>query len=92
MTGKAAYIAGTFDTKERELLFVQGLLSKCGLRTVTVDLGTSSANKNTAADVSAYEVAKMHPDGPKTVFTGTEERPLRRWQRHLNFIWLIKPI
>ena len=69
MTGKTAYIAGTFDTKERELLFVQGLLSKCGLRTVTVDLGTSSADKNTAADVSAYKVAKMHPDGPKAVFT-----------------------
>ena len=35
---RAAYIAGTFDTKGRELFFLSSCLDKLGLRTVTVDL------------------------------------------------------
>src|SRR5205807_1649220 len=38
---RAAYIAGTFDTKGRELFYLRGCLEKLGLRTVTVDLATS---------------------------------------------------
>lgn len=70
MTGKKAYIAGTFDTKEVELLFVRDLISKQGLETVTVDLGTSGKGTNSSADISAQDVAKMHPDGTGAVFTG----------------------
>src|SRR5262245_8250348 len=39
--GRAAYIAGTFDTKGRELFFLRNCLDKLGVRTVTVDLATS---------------------------------------------------
>ena len=38
---RAAYIAGTFDTKGRELLYLRNCLEKLGVRTVTVDLSTS---------------------------------------------------
>lgn len=70
MTGKTAYIVGTFDTKEVELLFVRDLVKKCGLNTVTVDLGTSSKSCNNKADISASEVARRHPQGEGAVFTG----------------------
>src|SRR4029453_16443088 len=39
--GRAAYIAGTFDTKGLELFFLRTCLEKLGVRTVTVDLATS---------------------------------------------------
>lgn len=70
MTGKTAYIVGTFDTKEAELLFVRDLIRKCGLDAVTVDLGTSSNSDNNEADISASAVARNHPDGENAVFTG----------------------
>ena len=38
---RAAYVAGTFDTKGRELFFLRKCLEKLGLRIVTVDLATS---------------------------------------------------
>ena len=36
-TGRAAYVAGTFDTKGRELIFLRQCLEQLGLRVVTVD-------------------------------------------------------
>jgi uncharacterized protein (UPF0261 family)/ABC-type branched-subunit amino acid transport system ATPase component len=66
--GRAAYIAGTFDTKGRELLFIRSCLERLGLRTVTVDLSTSG--KPSSANVSPAEVARHHPKGARTVFTG----------------------
>ena len=65
---RAAYIAGTFDTKGRELLYLRHCLQKLGLRTVTVDLSTSGAPSS--ASVHAREVARHHPDGERAVFTG----------------------
>ncbi|MCB2092696.1 MAG: Tm-1-like ATP-binding domain-containing protein [Alphaproteobacteria bacterium] len=70
VTEKAAYIAGTFDTKQNEILFVRDLLKTCGLKTITVDLGTSSDGKNSKADIPSIDVAKMHPGGTNAVFTG----------------------
>lgn len=70
MSGKTAYIAGTFDTKEAELLFVRDQIAKTGLNVVTIDLGTSSGFSSTKADISAAEVAAMHPSGVDAVFTG----------------------
>ena len=70
MVKKTAYIAGTFDTKETELLFVRDLIKTQGLKTITVDLGTSSTTSNKNADISAQEVASMHPGGSDAVFTG----------------------
>jgi uncharacterized protein (UPF0261 family)/ABC-type branched-subunit amino acid transport system ATPase component len=66
--GRAAYIAGTFDTKGRELLYLKTCLDKLGVRTVTVDLATSG--KPSPAMVHPREVARHHPGGERAVFTG----------------------
>ena len=65
---RAAYIAGTFDTKGRELFFVKQCIERLGLRTVTVDLSTSGATST--ANVHPREVARHHPGGERAVFTG----------------------
>ncbi len=67
-TDRAAYIAGTFDTKGRELFYLQNCLERLGLRTVTVDLATSG--KPSPAQVHPREVARHHPDGERAVMTG----------------------
>ena len=66
--GRAAYVAGTFDTKGRELYFLRNCLEKLGLRTVTVDLSTSG--KPSSAMIHPREVARHHPKGERAVFTG----------------------
>jgi uncharacterized protein (UPF0261 family)/ABC-type branched-subunit amino acid transport system ATPase component len=65
--GRAAYVAGTFDTKGRELFFLRQCLEKLGLRVVTIDLATSG--KPSPASVHPREVARHHPDGERAVFT-----------------------
>jgi uncharacterized protein (UPF0261 family)/ABC-type branched-subunit amino acid transport system ATPase component len=67
-SGRAAYVAGTFDTKGRELIFLRQCLEKLGLRVVTVDLATSG--KPSPASVHPREVARHHPGGEAAVFTG----------------------
>ena len=66
--GRAAYVAGTFDTKGRELGYVRSCLERLGLRVVTVDLSTSG--RPASANVHAREVARCHPLGERAVFTG----------------------
>ena len=65
--GRAAYIAGTYDTKGRELFYLKSCLEKLGLRTVTVDLATSG--KPSSANIHPREVARHHPKGERAVFT-----------------------
>jgi uncharacterized protein (UPF0261 family)/ABC-type branched-subunit amino acid transport system ATPase component len=65
---RAAYIAGTFDTKARDLLFIKSCLDRQRLRTITVDLSTSQ--KPSPAAISPTEVARHHPEGIGAVFTG----------------------
>jgi uncharacterized protein (UPF0261 family)/ABC-type branched-subunit amino acid transport system ATPase component len=65
---RAAYIAGTFDTKARDLLFIKSCLDRQRLRTITVDLSTSQ--KPSPAAISPAEVARHHPEGIGAVFTG----------------------
>ena len=67
-SGRAAYVAGTFDTKARELFFLRQCLEKLGLRVVTVDLSTSG--KPSPASVHPREVARHHPQGESAVFSG----------------------
>ncbi len=67
-TGRAAYVAGTFDTKGRELGFIRSCLERLGLHVVTVDLSTSG--RPASAMVHAREVARCHPKGERAVFTG----------------------
>ncbi|HEX6721120.1 MAG TPA: Tm-1-like ATP-binding domain-containing protein [Burkholderiaceae bacterium] len=66
-SGRAAYVAGTFDTKGRELHYLRQCLERLGLRVVTVDLATSG--KPSPASVHPREVARFHPDGERAVFT-----------------------
>ena len=66
-TGRAAYIAGTFDTKGRELAYLRQCLERLGLRVVTVDLSTSG--QPSPASVHPREVARNHPGGEAAVFT-----------------------
>jgi uncharacterized protein (UPF0261 family)/ABC-type branched-subunit amino acid transport system ATPase component len=65
---RACYIAGTFDTKGRELFFLKQCIERLGLRTVTVDLSTSGSTST--ANVHPREVARHHPGGERAVFTG----------------------
>ena len=67
-SGRAAYVAGTFDTKGRELQFLRQQLERLGVRVVTVDLATSG--KPSTAAVHPREVARHHPDGESAVFSG----------------------
>lgn len=67
-SGRAAYVAGTFDTKGRELFYLRQCLEKLGLRVVTVDLSTSG--KTSTASVHPREVARHHPQGESAVFSG----------------------
>ncbi|WP_240788704.1 Tm-1-like ATP-binding domain-containing protein [Ramlibacter henchirensis] len=60
-------MAGTFDTKGRELSYLRQCLEKLGLRVVTVDLSTSG--KPSPASVHPREVARHHPQGEGAVFT-----------------------
>jgi uncharacterized protein (UPF0261 family) len=61
-------VAGTFDTKTKELLFLRQCLEKLGMRVVTVDLSTSG--RPSPASVHPREVARHHPQGESAVFSG----------------------
>ena len=67
-SGRAAYVAGTFDTKGRELYFLRQCLEKLGLRVVTVDLSTS-ASRRPRRSIRARWRATI-PQGERAVFTG----------------------
>jgi uncharacterized protein (UPF0261 family) len=66
--GGTAYVAGTFDTKARELIYLAECLRAAGVPVVTVDLSTSGAAGQAA--VAPAEVAAHHPGGAGAVFTG----------------------
>jgi uncharacterized protein (UPF0261 family)/ABC-type branched-subunit amino acid transport system ATPase component len=66
VAGRAAYVAGTFDTKGRELLFIRNCLARLGLRVVSVDLSTS--RRPSPADIGPQEIARHHPKGAAAVF------------------------
>ena len=66
---KSAYVVGTFDTKAEELLFVRDRLRAQGVPVVCVDVSTTGHDVP-GADVSAAQVAALHPAGARAVFTG----------------------
>ncbi|MCC9595438.1 MULTISPECIES: Tm-1-like ATP-binding domain-containing protein [unclassified Rubrivivax] len=63
-----AVVAGTFDTKARELVILRDCLAAMGVPTRTVDLSTHG--RGAGVDVTAEEVAACHPHGAAAVFTG----------------------
>jgi uncharacterized protein (UPF0261 family)/ABC-type branched-subunit amino acid transport system ATPase component len=71
-SNRAAYVVGTFDTKARELSFLRQHLERLGLRVVTVDLSTSG--RTSLANVHPREVARHHPQGEGSVFSGDRGR------------------
>jgi uncharacterized protein (UPF0261 family)/ABC-type branched-subunit amino acid transport system ATPase component len=70
--GRTAIIAGTFDTKGRELKFIRDRLKALGIPIRTVDLSTSG--KPSTADVTPLQVASMHPGGTAAVFSADRGR------------------
>jgi len=64
---RVAYVAGTYDTKGRELTYLKQCLDRLGVRTVSVDLSTSGALST--AQVHPREVARCHPQGERAVFS-----------------------
>ena len=70
--GRTAIVAGTFDTKGRELNFIRDRLKALGIPTRTVDLSTSG--KPSTADVTPLQVASMHPRGSSEVFSDDRGR------------------
>jgi uncharacterized protein (UPF0261 family)/ABC-type branched-subunit amino acid transport system ATPase component len=66
--GRTVIVAGTFDTKGRELRFIADRLKALGIPVKSVDLSTSG--KPSSADVPAIQVAGMHPLGPSAVMSG----------------------
>lgn len=66
--GRTALVVGTFDTKAKELRFIADRLKKLGVPVRTVDLSTSG--KPSSADVTALQVASMHPRGTSAVLSG----------------------
>jgi uncharacterized protein (UPF0261 family) len=68
MAGKRVYVAGTCDTKERELAYVKALVIAQGTEAAIVDLSTRGAASD--ADVTPLQVAAWHPNGAAAVFTG----------------------
>jgi uncharacterized protein (UPF0261 family) len=65
-----AYVAGTFDTKARELCYLRDCLKKQGIYATLVDLSTSGSQASPEADIAALSVATFHPMGAGAVFTG----------------------
>jgi uncharacterized protein (UPF0261 family) len=65
------YVIGTCDTKEPELAFARDRVRAAGAEAVLVDVGTKGSSR--VADVSAAEVAAMHPEGASAVF-GLDDR------------------
>jgi len=75
VAGRNAYVAGTFDTKGRELTFIKSCLERLSVRAVTVDLSTTQ--RPSPADVGQGEVARFHPKGARAVFTGDRGTAVR---------------
>jgi uncharacterized protein (UPF0261 family) len=65
-------VAGTFDTKGAELLYLAEKLRALGHEVMTVDLSTAS--HASPADVKPRSVAACHPEGEAAVFSGDRGR------------------
>ncbi len=63
---RVVLVAGTLDTKGREIRFIRDLIKDAGLRTRLVVLSTS--------DVPPHQLAIHHPQGPSAVFTNDRGR------------------
>jgi uncharacterized protein (UPF0261 family) len=74
MAERRVYVAGTCDTKGRELAYVTELVRAAGIPAVLVDVSTREGRR--AADIDAKQVAMHHPDGSGAVFTDDRGRSI----------------
>ena len=70
MAAAKAYIAGTFDTKGRELFYLRDCLKAQGIAALTVDLSPADPAADRGTDFKPAGIASLHPQGPSAVFTG----------------------
>jgi len=75
LMGSDVLVAGTFDTKGRELTYIRDRIATRGVRVRTVDLSTSG--KPSSADVPPNVVAAYHRRGAGAVFTGDRGASVR---------------
>jgi len=87
--GGTAIVAGTFDTKAKELTFLRDRLLAQNLPVRTVDLSTSG--KPSSADIPPHHVAAFHPGGVSAVMTGDRgtsvaamAKAFEAWARRAN--------
>ena len=71
---RRVYIAGTCDTKGRELAYVTRLVRADGVPAVLVDVSTREGRRE--ADIGPEQVAAHHPEGSGAVFTGDRGRSI----------------
>lgn len=64
---QTVYVAGTFDTKGRELGYLAHCLKNVAVKVLTVNLGTQNSSLGSVVDFSAEDVACFHPDGAECV-------------------------
>ena len=65
-------VAGTFDTKSKELEFIARRLSERQIKAISIDLSTSG--KPSSAHIPPHQVAAYHPGGAGAVFTDDRGR------------------
>lgn len=87
LTGDQVFVAGTFDTKGRELGFIRDRLKAQGLAVRTVDLSTSG--KPSSADIPPHVVAAFHPRGAAGVFTGDRGKSVAAMAEAFE-AWLVR--
>ncbi|MPZ09889.1 MAG: ATP-binding cassette domain-containing protein [Kiloniellaceae bacterium] len=75
LRGDEVLVAGTFDTKRAELLYIHDCLVEQRVKVRTVDLSTSG--KPSSADVPPHVVAAYHRGGAGGVFTGERGASVR---------------
>src|SRR3546814_14352316 len=75
LRGDKVLVAGTFDTKRAELLYLRDCLAEQRVKVRTVDLSTSG--KPSSADVPPHVVAAYHRGGAGGVFTGDRGASVR---------------
>ena len=67
---KRVYVVGTADTKGLELQYMKSLIEAAGSPATLVDVGTREPQVK--ADVTAAQVAGLHPRGTKYVLNATD--------------------
>lgn len=69
---RKVYVAGTFDTKGKELSYLIELIRQVGHDTCGVDLSTCTTNNTSDVQFTASDIAAFHPNGSDAVLNHTD--------------------